>query len=106
MQQATVNLFADMDVQPGTLQSGLVPATKSTDLTPPVTTVGGPPNNSAGPAGTAINISGNATDAGGGVVASVEVSTDGGLTWTPDDVNAPDVTVNWNYTWTPQTQAT
>ena len=31
MQQATVNLFADMGVQPATLQSGLVPATQSTD---------------------------------------------------------------------------
>jgi hypothetical protein len=33
MQQATVNLFADMTVQPGTLQSGLVAATASTDTT-------------------------------------------------------------------------
>src|SRR4029077_13878356 len=31
MQQATVNLFADMSVQPGSLQSGLTPATISTD---------------------------------------------------------------------------
>jgi hypothetical protein len=33
MQQATVNLFADMGVQPGTLQSGLTSAVKSTDAT-------------------------------------------------------------------------
>src|SRR5271166_5784053 len=38
VQQATVNLFADMGVQPQTLQSGLVAATKSTDTTPPVST--------------------------------------------------------------------
>src|SRR5690606_21651525 len=31
MQQATVNLFADMGVQPATLQGGLTPATMSTD---------------------------------------------------------------------------
>lgn len=31
MQQATVNLFADMGVQPASLQPGLVPATRSTD---------------------------------------------------------------------------
>ena len=31
MQQATVNLFADMGVQPTTLDAGLVPATASTD---------------------------------------------------------------------------
>ena len=29
MQQATVNLFADMGAQPGTLQAGLVPATET-----------------------------------------------------------------------------
>ena len=33
MQQATVNLFADMGVQPATLMSGLTPATASTDTT-------------------------------------------------------------------------
>ena len=32
MQQATVNLFADMGVQPGTLQAGLVAASQSTDV--------------------------------------------------------------------------
>ena len=35
MQQATVNLLADMACQPDTLQSGLVAATASTDTTPP-----------------------------------------------------------------------
>ena len=35
MQQATVNLFADMLVQPATLQAGLTPAGASTDTTPP-----------------------------------------------------------------------
>src|SRR5947209_7734636 len=35
MQQATVNLFADMGVQPATLQSGLVAVTESSDTTPP-----------------------------------------------------------------------
>ena len=33
MQQATVNLFADMGAQPATLMSGLTPATASTDTT-------------------------------------------------------------------------
>ena len=32
MQQATVNLFADMGVQPATLQGGLLPASASTDV--------------------------------------------------------------------------
>ncbi len=35
MQQATVNLFADMGVQPATLQSGLIPSSQSTDATAP-----------------------------------------------------------------------
>ena len=36
MQQATVNLFADMGVQPDSLQGGLVTAAASTDATPAV----------------------------------------------------------------------
>jgi len=39
MQQATVNLLADMGSQPATLQSGLGPATASTDLSPPTSTI-------------------------------------------------------------------
>src|SRR5690348_1778981 len=35
MQQATVNILADMGAQPATLQAGLVPATPSPDATPP-----------------------------------------------------------------------
>ena len=38
IQQATMNLFADMGVQPTTRQEGLVAATASTDKTPPVST--------------------------------------------------------------------
>src|SRR5262249_22637686 len=39
IQQATVNLFADMRAQPQTLQSGLVRATMSTDLIKPTSTI-------------------------------------------------------------------
>ena len=42
MQQATVNLFADMSVQPATLQPGLVAATASTDTVAPVSTIATP----------------------------------------------------------------
>src|SRR5207248_4413636 len=38
MQQATVNLLADMNAQPATLQPGLVRATASTDVTAPTST--------------------------------------------------------------------
>jgi hypothetical protein len=39
IQQATVNLFADMGVQPATVQAGLSLATKSTDTTPPISVI-------------------------------------------------------------------
>ncbi len=39
VQQATLNLLADMGVQPQTLQPGLVAATKSTDTAPPSSTI-------------------------------------------------------------------
>ena len=42
MQQATVNLFADMGVQPATLQAGLTAAAASTDATAPISTITSP----------------------------------------------------------------
>ena len=69
MRQATVNLFADMGVQPGTLQAGLVPATASTDTTAPTATITSPAQGASLTAGTTYTISGTASDAGGGVVA-------------------------------------
>ena len=42
MQQATVNLFADMGAQPYTLISGLTAATASTDTTAPTSTITSP----------------------------------------------------------------
>ena len=101
MQQATVNLFADMgNVQPATLMSGLVPATQSTDTTPPTSTITSPSSGATFSDGSAVTISGTATDAGGGVVAGVEVSTDGGTTWHPvTTMSTPDTTVTWSYSW-------
>jgi len=83
MQQATVNLLADMGSQPATPQSGLVPATKSTDTSPPTSTITAPSSGSTVTVGSPITISGIAVDFGGGVVAAVEVSLDGGQTWHP-----------------------
>ena len=84
MQQATVNLFADMGVQPATLQAGLVAATASTDTTAPTSTitVAGRRRDRAGRQHRST-ITGTATDAGGGGVGGVEVSVDGGATWQP-----------------------
>jgi hypothetical protein len=96
MQQATVNLLADMGVQPGTLQSGLIPASQSTDTQAPVATITFPMDEASLPVGTPVNITGAATDNGGGLVAGVNVSVDGGVTW-----NRATGTGSWSFTWTP-----
>lgn len=98
MQQATVNLFADMGVQPMSLQADLTRQTMSTDLAAPTSAVAGPGSGTIVTAGTPIAITGSATDAGGGVVAAVEVSTDGGRTW-----HLATGRGTWTYTWTPRT---
>ena len=100
MQQATANLFADMGVQPATLISGLTPTSASTDTTPPTSTITSPSPGATLPDGSAVTISGTATDAGGGVVAGVEVSADGGATWHPaTTMSAPNTSVTWSYSW-------
>lgn len=73
MQQATINLLADMGVQPGSLQAGLVAATASTDHTPPISRL------VALNRGTGV-VTGVATDVAG-AVAGVELSFDAGKTW-------------------------
>ena len=100
MQQATVNLFADMGVQPATLQSGLVAATQSTDTGLPAAAFTSPSNGSSFAVGASVVFSGTASDAGGGVVAAVEISTDGGSTWSQANVSSIDGNITWNYTWT------
>jgi hypothetical protein len=95
MQQATVNLLADMGVQPASLQTGLVPATKSTDTTPPSSVVTTPTPGTTIPVNQGVIIQGNATDTDGHVGA-VDVSTDNGQTWNP--ANGRD---NWTLGWTP-----
>ncbi len=100
LEQATVNLFADMGVQPGALISGLLPATKSTDTTPPTSTITSPKPGEALQDGSQVTITGTAIDAGGGVVAGVEVSTDNGATWHPATLTTPaEQSVKWSYTW-------
>src|SRR6185436_2115090 len=98
MQQATVNLFEDMGVQPATLQAGLTSASQSSDFTGPTTTITSPSNGAAFSSGSTVTFSGNASDGGGGVVASVEVSVDGGTTWTPATINSIASSTTWSYT--------
>jgi hypothetical protein len=85
MQQAQVNLFADMGVQPATLMAGRVPAQASADTEPPTVEVTGAPSGPV-PHGQKVTASGTATDGAGaeaGQVAGVEYSEDGGATWKP-----------------------
>ena len=91
VQQATVNLLADMGVQPQTLQASLVLATQSTDHTPPTSTISNVSSTNV-VEGQTVTVTGTATDAGGGVIGGVEISTDGGKTWNP--ANSPEGSVN------------
>jgi hypothetical protein len=96
IKQATVNLFADMGVQPATLQPGLIAATASADTVRPTSTITSPAGGATVQYGTPVTITGTATDAGGGVVGGVEVSVDGGMTWRRATGRE-----SWSYNWTP-----
>ncbi|WP_430300870.1 N,N-dimethylformamidase beta subunit family domain-containing protein, partial [Sinorhizobium meliloti] len=97
VQQAMVNLLADMGIQPGTLQSGLVAGAASGDQTAPTSAFTAP--TSVG-SGSTVTISGTASDVGG-VIAGVEISTDNGGSWHPAIGDE-----NWTYTWSPQVAGT
>merc|ERR1719468_736694 len=76
IQQTTVNVFADMGIQPAILGGGLVRAKPSEDVVPPIVV------------GTSIDGLAwvKAADKGGGVVAAVEWSDDG-KRWHPMSKN-------------------
>jgi hypothetical protein len=93
MQQATVNLFADMGVPATTLMSGLTAVSQTTDASAPDSTISSPSAGAAIADGSTVTISGTAGDSGG-QVAGVEVSTDGGSTWHPANG-----TTSWSYSW-------
>src|SRR5205814_4823144 len=61
MRQATVNLFADMNVQPGSLQVGLLPATASTDALSPSSSILSPASGASLQTGKSITITGTAS---------------------------------------------
>ncbi|WP_110182152.1 DUF4082 domain-containing protein [Nocardioides solisilvae] len=82
MQQAQVNLLADMRAQPTTLMAGLTLASRTTDTTGPVVSISAPAAGSTIRNGDRVTVTGTATDSGGRV-AGVEVSGDGGQTWHP-----------------------
>ena len=96
LQQAAVNLFADMGVQPGSLQAGLVLAAASSDTTAPTSSIASPAAGATLHIATPLTISGTAVDAGGGSVTGGEVAVDNGTTWHPATG-----TTAWSYVWTP-----
>ncbi|MBZ4486895.1 DUF4082 domain-containing protein [Microbacterium sp. cx-55] len=100
MQQAQVNLFADMGVQPGSLMPELTRAEESDDETPPTTTITSPTAGQQLTHGRTVTVTGTASDVGGSV-AGVEVSTDGGASWHPATG-----TTNWSYDYLPQGSGT
>jgi VCBS repeat-containing protein len=101
MEQATVNLFADMgNVQPGSLASGLTTASPSSDSLAPTSVITAPGAGSLHAANGPVFIRGTATDAGG-QVAAIEVSTNGGATWSRATGSG-----TWLYRWTPAAAGT
>ncbi len=99
MQQATLNLFLDMGVAPGTPQSNLIISGNSGDLTPPVSIITSPTNGSNATMNTPVTINGTASDNVG--ISRIEISTDGGSSW-----QSANGTSNWSYIWTPLTVGT
>jgi VCBS repeat-containing protein len=110
MQQATINLLADMGAQPSTLQDGadaarrLVAATATNDVTPPTAAIGSPATGARVQNGNRFTIAGTAVDIQG-AVGGVEVSLDGS-TWHLAEGGAPagSATYAWTYDWSPRTQ--
>jgi hypothetical protein len=98
VQQATVNVLADMGVQPQTLQTSLLIASSSTDHTAPTSKITSV-STSSPTEGQTVTVTGTATDVGG-VIGGVEVSADGGKTWHPATSNVGAATEAWSYTFT------
>jgi fibronectin type 3 domain-containing protein/regulation of enolase protein 1 (concanavalin A-like superfamily) len=97
MQQATVNLFADMGIQPMSLATNLIPGIPplADSNIAPASTIIQPTAGTASQCAP-ITIRGTASANGGGQVSSVEYSTDGGLTW-----HWANGTEDWSVSWAP-----
>lgn len=93
MQQAQINLLADMGAQPATRDTALAAASASSDTAGPTVAVASPGEGATVPHGSSVTVFGTASDTGG-LVAGVEVSTDGGSSWHPALG-----TQSWTYTY-------
>lgn len=96
LQQATVNILADMSVRPGSPHDSLVVSEPSSDATPPEAMIEEPVELQEFTFHLPVRISGSAVDEGG-VAAAVEVSTDGGASWHPANGVA-----HWTYEFVPR----
>ncbi|MDC7744555.1 DUF4082 domain-containing protein [Rhizobium binxianense] len=101
VQQAMVNMFADMGIQPTTLDASLILATQSTDTLKPTSSISSPVIGASFVEGQHVTISGTAQDFGGGIIAGVEVSTDGGQHWFKASGRE-----SWSYNWVVQASGT
>ena len=99
LQQAMVNLLADMGSQPATLQAGLTTATASNDFAAPSSTIQTPASGAMLQVGDQVLITGTAGVLPGNPAWGVEVSTDGN-TWQPAVGPAAGQT-SWSFAWTP-----
>lgn len=100
MQQAVVNLLADMGVQPAGLRPGLTQASAPAQAAVPASVILEPGDGDLLEPGVPVTVSGTATVAAGHVGA-VEISVDGGLTWHPAQGRA-----SWTAQWTPRGHGT
>jgi hypothetical protein len=102
--QLTVNVLADMGLVPATLERSLMLPPPSTDATPPdagVSTHAAAKEVADGDdeGRFVVRASGWATDSGGGVVASVEVSWDGGVRYHPASIDILRAETTWSFVW-------
>lgn len=93
MQQATLNMLADMGVLPTTLMPGMTMPVASADSTAPTVGITAPAAGTSLQSGSQVTVTGTATDGGGGRVTTVEVSLDGGSSW-----RRATGTTSWSYT--------
>ncbi|MDQ0322201.1 hypothetical protein QO002_004407 [Pararhizobium capsulatum DSM 1112] len=101
VQQSMVNMFADMGIQPSTIDASLILATQSPDHIQPVSTITSPTVGASFVEGQRVTVTGTAQDSGGGIIAGIEVSTDGGAHWFKATGRE-----NWSYSWVVQASGT
>src|SRR5262245_36654978 len=75
------------------------PARPTPDTLAPTSIITSPTAGATVSPGTTVSVTGTASDAGGGSVARVEVSVDGGATY-----SAAMGTTSWSFNWTPTTR--